>query len=251
MLLFSRPVRTFAVVWLAAVGVAEAAAGGYQEPAPESYRDRLPPVERTYREESETARLYYLREAYGRNKEYPPEYELQVLLALSHFPELKDADVHFVVKDYAFPISSIPKPLSTVRSPENRTYLIRIDTEMEGPRDVLLLKNQPFNAQVGILGHELAHTVYYLERSFFGIFSDGVCFLIRNCRNRFERETDVRLINHGLGWQRYDHSSFVRAGFEKAGVVSDGGGGAYMDPSELLEVMKTSGLYDVEGSGEG
>ncbi len=247
MIFFDRRNGILLVVWIAALATAETTAGGYQEPAPESYRDRLPPVERTYREEVEMPRIDHLREEYGRNKEYPPEYELQVLLSLSHFPELKDAHVRFVVKDYAFPISSIPKPLSTVRSPEKRTYLIRIDTEMEGPRDALLLKNQPFNAQVGILGHELAHTVYYLERSFFGIFADGVCFLLRNCRNQFERDTDVRLIHHGLGWQRYDHSVFVRAGFERAGVESDGGGGAYMEPSELLEVMKSSGLYDVGG----
>lgn len=251
MVVFNRRTGILAVAWILGLGTATVAPGGYQEPAPESYRDRLPPVERTYREEQEIPRLDRLREEYGRNKELPPEYELQALLALSHFPELTEAHVRFVAKDYAFPISSIPKPLSTFRAPEDRTYLIRIDTEMEGPRDVLLLKNQPFNAQVGILGHELAHTVYYLERSFFGIFSDGVCFLIRNCRNRFERDTDVRLIHHGLGWQRYDHSSFVRDGFEKAGVESDGGGGAYMEPAELLEVMKSSGLYDVEESLEG
>lgn len=232
-------------VQLLLAGVPSIWAGGSGEVDPSRYRDRLPPVSREYTIEEESPRLDDLRKEFGRNKQIPAEYELQALLALSHFPTLKDVDIRFVRKDYAFPISSIPRPLSTFRRPMRRTYLIRIDTEMTGPRTALLLKNQPFNAQVGILGHELAHTSYYIHRSFFGILGDGICFLFRSCRNQFERDTDVRLVEHHLGWERYDHSSFVRAGFRRNGIESDGGGGAYMGPSELLEVMERTGMYDV------
>ncbi len=70
-----------------------------------------------------------------------------------------------------------------LRSARNRTYQVIIDSEREGTRGALLLKNQPFNAQVGIIGHELAHTVYYLNRSLFGILSDALCQL-SDCRIR-------------------------------------------------------------------
>lgn len=231
-------------------GVGHTSAGGSGEVDPNLYRDELPPVSRRYTAVHEAARLDKLRAEFGRNKEVPTEYELQALLALSHFPSLKEVRIRFTRKDYAFPISSIPRPLSTFRRPLRRTYLIRIDTEMTGPRTALLLENQPFNAQVGILGHELAHTAYYIHRSFFGILGDGICFLVRSCRNQFERDTDIRLVEHRLGWQRYDHSSFVRAGFRRNGIESDGGGGAYMGPSELLEVMEQTGMYDVSRAEE-
>ena len=97
-----------------------------------------------------------------------------------------------------------------LRSAENRTYLIIIDNELEGPREALLLKNQPFNAQIGIIGHELAHTAYYLNRSFLGIAGNALCQLT-DCRITFERATDRRLIDYGLGWQRFDHAAFVRS----------------------------------------
>ena len=117
-----------------------------------------------------------------------------------------------------------------------------IDTNMEGRRAVLLLKNQPFNAQTGILGHELAHTVYYLDRSFFRIVADALCQLSQ-CRIDFERDTDKRLIEYGLGWQRYDHASFVRGNINIAVDSVSSTGNAYMAPSELLEIMKTNPAY--------
>ena len=186
---------------------------------------------------------------HGNNKELPEGYELQALLALSHYPELKDIKIKFVQNDVDIPISSRPHWTSMLRSAKHRTYLIVIDTEREGPRESLLLKTQPFNAQVGILGHELAHTLYYLDRSFFGITSDAFCQL-SGCRIDFERDTDKRLIEYGLGWQRFDHSMFLRTSIienTQEAFNTEGAGGAYMSPKEFLENMADSGLYgDIE-----
>ncbi|MDG2420537.1 MAG: hypothetical protein P8N40_02420, partial [Gammaproteobacteria bacterium] len=91
----------------------------------------------------------------------------------------------------------------------------------------------------------LAHTVYYLDRSFFGILADAFCQL-SNCRIDFERNTDTRLIKYGLGWQRYDHAMFVRRRPNRdpsAETATEGGGGAYMTPTELLLLMNKSEAY--------
>ena len=200
---------------------------------------------RQYLESDQRPRYDSLLAQYGNNKELPEGYELQALLALSHYPELRDIKIKFVLNDVNAAISSRPYWASLLRSAKKRTYLIVIDTEREGPRPALILKNQPFNAQVGILGHELAHTVYYLNRSFFGIAGDAFCQLT-NCRVDFERETDERLIDYGLGWQRFDHSMFLRIettnSIERAFNV-EGAGGAYMSPKKLLENMAASNLY--------
>lgn len=200
---------------------------------------------REYIESTARARYDELVAEYGTNKELPPGFELQALLALSHYPELKPIHIKFVVDDVGIPLSSRPLWTTLLRSARNRTYLVMIDNHLEGPRDVLLLKNQPFNAQVGIIGHELAHTVYYLNRSFFGIAADGLCQL-SDCRINFERNTDRRLIDYGLGWQRYDHALFVRSRFAsspEAAINTQGGGGAYMSPAELLQIIESNESY--------
>ena len=182
---------------------------------------------------------------FGNNKELPEGYELQALLALSYYPELKDVKIKFVQNDVDIAISSRPYWASLLNHAKHRTYLVIIDTERDGPRPSLILKNQTFNTQVGILGHELAHTLYYLDRSFFGIVGDGFCQL-SSCRIDFERETDERLIRYGLGWQRFDHSMLLRIeqhGDKEAAFNARGGGGAYMSPRELLEVMESTGIY--------
>ena len=206
--------------------------------------DKRPPV-REYREAEQRRRYDALQTEFGRLKELPPGFELQALLALSHFPELKNVHIRFIIADVDIPLSSRPHWASMLRSAEERTYLVVIDSERDGGGDALLLKNQPFNAQVGILGHELAHTLYYLERGFFGIAGDGICQLSR-CRIDFERDTDRRLIAHGLGWQRLDHALFLRREFaasEAEAMTTEGGSGAYMSPAELQQEMQQYPAY--------
>ena len=202
-------------------------------------------VVREYVEMEEQVHFDSLMAEFGRTKDLPAGYELQTLLALSHYPELKEVRIQFVLDDVSIPLSSRPHWSSMLRSSRKRTYQVIMDTNMEGPRAALLLKNQPFNAQVGIIGHELAHTVYYLDRSFFGIVGDALCQL-NSCRIDFERDTDRRLIDYGLGWQRYDHARFVRGRFaesEAAAMNTQGGGGAYMSPAELLRIIDNHPIY--------
>jgi hypothetical protein len=200
---------------------------------------------REYREAEQRPRLAELQAEFGHNKQLPPGFELQTLLALSHFPALKEVRIRFIVDDVNIPLSSRPHWASMLRSASKRTYLVVIDSHREGGREALLLKNQPFNAQVGIIGHELAHTVYYLERSFFGIAADALCQL-SSCRVQFERETDQRLVQYGLGWQRYDHALYVRSellGSSEAALTTEGGGGAYMSPVEIRQLMESHAAY--------
>lgn len=208
--------------------------------------DTLPlEVTREYQESQERSRYGELLQEWGENKDLPPGFELQTLLALRHFPELKPVRIRFIVSDVSIPLASRPHWPSMLRSAPNRTYLVVIDDELDGPRDALLLKNQPFNAQIGIIGHELAHTVYYLERSFFGILGDALCQL-NDCRIEFERATDRRLITYGLGWQRYDHARFLRDRFrsgEEDITAVEGGGGAYLGPNALLNLIEKNSIY--------
>jgi hypothetical protein len=202
-----------------------------------------PHVQTAYVEADEARRFELLLEEFGRHKDLPEGYELQALLALSHYPELKKVKIRFIQDDVNIPISSRPLWSTLFRSAAKRTYLVVIDTEREGSREALLVKHQPFNAQVGIIGHELAHTVYYLDRSFFGIAGDGICQL-SDCRINFEQATDRRLIDYGLGWQRLEHSAFIRGGFLAEGnPFDDSGSGPYVGPTKLMEIIGEHPAY--------
>lgn len=200
---------------------------------------------REYVESEQKTNYDALLAEFGNNKLLPEGFELQALLALRHYPELRDTKINFIVRDVSIPLSSRPHWSSMLRSAKNRTYQIIIDNELEGAREALLLKNQPFNAQVGIIGHELAHTVYYLNRSFFGIVGNALC-QFTDCRIRFERATDRRLIDYGLGWQRFDHATFVRGRISQdraSAFTAEGGGGAYMSPAEIMQIMEDHEVY--------
>ena len=202
-------------------------------------------VIREYVELEERKNYSSLLREFGNNKRLPKGFELQTLLALKHYPELRNTRINFIVDDVSIPLSSRPHWSSMLRSAKNRTYLVIIDNEREGSREALLLKNQPFNAQVGIIGHELSHTVYYLKRSFFGIVGNALCQLT-DCRIKFERATDRRLIDYGLGWQRFDHATFVRSRISQdraSAFTAEGGGGAYMSPAEIMRIMEGHEVY--------
>ena len=199
-------------------------------------------VVREYKEREQQHRYQELLAEFGQNKELPAGYELQTLLALSHYPELKKTRIRFVVDNVDIPLSSRPHWATMLRSAGKRTYLVVIDSQRDGGREELLLKKQPFNAQTGIIGHELAHTVYYLDRSFFGILNDALCQL-SDCRIGFERLTDQRTVDYGLGWQRFDHSVFLRTSFGRDPFAEPNPGSAYLAPRELISLMEANPAY--------
>ncbi|MBM88424.1 MAG: hypothetical protein CMQ41_08625 [Gammaproteobacteria bacterium] len=203
-------------------------------------------VTRKYIESEARSHYDELLSEYGNNKQLPKGFELQALLALSHYPELKSVNIRFLIDDVRIPLSSRPLWTSLFRSAKERTYLVVIDNSLDGPRSVLLLKNQPFNAQVGIIGHELAHTLYYLDRSFLEILTDALC-QFSNCRINFERNTDRRLIEQGLGWQRYDHAVFVHEHIGSSDRTETSSNrerrGPYMSPAELLDKIENNEIY--------
>jgi hypothetical protein len=135
----------------------------------------------------------------------PGEYEAACLLALSHYPELENQKIEFVYAKGAYSMAARPVPSSMFRNRKYRKYKIFINTESKSKG--LLLPNVEFNAQVGILGHELAHILDYSQKSSFRIMLDGIGYLSKGYRAKYEKATDKVAIDRGLGWQLYEFSS--------------------------------------------
>lgn len=152
-----------------------------------------------------------LMEIIGDNKGLPPGYEMAAAIAYSAYPELKDVKIDMILTDKGAPMeSNFDLWTMFVPGKKNRQYKILL-REGEASFDPIFMKNLPFDAQVGILAHELGHVVYYHERNLLKIGKWGLKYLNDSqFRATHERTTDLMPIYHGLGSQIYQYAYFVR-----------------------------------------
>lgn len=156
-----------------------------------------------------------LFEKYSANKLLPVGYEKEAIIALAHFPELIHEEIEFLIEPALFPLASRPAGLSLIFPWITRKYYIIISNRTFPSLRPILFFAMPFEARIGVLGHELAHIAYYRERSGLQILRDGICYLFPEFRQNFEKETDLRTIRHGLGEQLYAWSIFLQSSIEK------------------------------------
>jgi hypothetical protein len=147
---------------------------------------------------------------YANRKQIPDDIKCQTLQALSCYSELKETKIIFRYRKRVTPLSSRPLLLSLLRKRENRIYLITISSKTKKRISPILLSNLPFNAQVGVLGHELAHILDFSKKSTKQLITLFFKKFKSKYTDQFEFNTDLICINHGLGFQLYDWSEFVR-----------------------------------------
>jgi hypothetical protein len=152
-----------------------------------------------------------LREKYGVNKKIPPVYEQSILEALAHYPELRETRINFVLK------KSHPVPYGTSLQFSDflkdvpRTYVVSILEEAKEPTKQALFKNLPHEAQLGVLGHELGHVLYYEKLSRRKLFKIFFLYVSIPRKREMERSADISAIEHGLGQELYGYAIYIRS----------------------------------------
>ena len=139
-----------------------------------------------------------LRHLYGKNKRLPAAFELPALAALSHYPELANASIRFVVKKNKLPYASRPRLWSLLLPFARKKYRIVISSRSTPVREPTLLKNLTFEQQTGALGHELAHAAYYHRTRKGKILAEGMQYRRTAFKEQFEKMTDRIAMAHGL-----------------------------------------------------
>jgi hypothetical protein len=177
-----------------------------------------------------------LRLLYGRNKKLIDKYELQTLLALSHYPQLKEVSITFYEDVALLPLASRPEPFSTLGSKDKWHYNIIISTQSTEELEPILLGHLPFDAQVGIIGHELAHTAYYLDKNMLQMLLIALNYPFPPFRAAFEKNTDRRTIAHGLGWQLLAYARYARTvlPYDETSLGSN----YYLSPDDIEKLIK-------------
>lgn len=193
----------------------------------------------------------YLRNEFARNKQIPRSVEKPVLIALSYFPELKDTRIKFRIKKRHTPLQTRATWAGLFKVQSIREYVITISDNTEPLLVPLLLKNVPFNAQIGAAGHELSHVADFSRYSFLRLLWHGIKNISPGYLDKFEFRTDSVCIAHGLGYQLLAWSENVR---KKMNTKNWRGPDyshkpqnteRYMNPETIRKKMKENPLYSI------
>ena len=144
------------------------------------------------------------------NKKIDSTFAPQIHGALLFYPELRNTHITFRVKKTLVPLAARPRIWAVFQKPKKRKYLITISSKTMGKLAPILLKNLSFNAQVGVLGHEISHIAEFNQKR--GHYFIKLLFwqLSKKKMDIFENNTDKRTIEHGLGYQLLAWSIEVR-----------------------------------------
>jgi hypothetical protein len=182
------------------------------------------------------------------NKIIPEVYKDAIVIALAHYPELTKINIKIKVKKKLAPLAARPKLFSIFLKPAKRKYIITISTSTIKMLQPILLEKLSFNAQVGVLGHELAHVSEFNSKSGFFFVKLALKHVFnKRAIDRFEYNTDKRCIDHGLGFQLLSWSNEVR---QKLNLEKWGGANnpktkreRYMNPETILGIIQTLPTY--------
>lgn len=186
---------------------------------------------------------------FGENKVLPLGYEKQILFALSYFPELAKTHITFKIKKGKNGIiSTRPFNSSILKKSSNRSYIVIINDSSNG-RAMPTWLNADINGQIGILGHELSHIIYFSKQTGLGLLGLGVAHISKKYMDGFENKTDSVDIERGLGYQLIAWNLYLRNSFANINPMflkkmgNPGKRERYMSIEHIKQVMANSKTY--------
>jgi hypothetical protein len=210
---------------------------------------RTPVMDITHRMNSEYPSA---RKLFGNNKTIPAEFDKQIITALSYFPDLRNTRITFILeKGSSGVIETRPEWLSVFRNSRSRSYIVFIGDSSSRHTPQFMFRNSTVNGQVGIIGHELSHVLYFSAHNTFGLLKTGVAHVSQRYMDNFENKTDSICIERGLGYQLIDWNIYLRKAFGMKDpengpdpFFTDTTRERYMSPARIRQVMKKSKLYN-------
>lgn len=161
-------------------------------------------------------------------------FDSEFLEARSHFTELDSLNIVLIGKSFSGQMIKSRPQIKTLFGPrENRVYEIIINNDYS-KNEGYLFDSVPHDAKIGLFGHELSHIQNYNERSFFGMLSFAIGYLITPERIRVERETDNRTIKHELQSELYSFNNFVLEDNNSPEKYKELRRKYYLSPEEIL-----------------
>ena len=194
--------------------------------------------------ESEYQKVHIqLKEKYGTNKSFVNDLEFAALVTLSYYPELKDTKIKFKLKNTKTTMATRPGFQSFFTKKNNRTYIVYVDKEVKG-NNGLLVVDVPFNAKVGLIAHEFEHILKYEQMNLMQIAKLGIHYANQDFKTTFERDTDRRVVERGLGWQLRDWAEYSMERCNASHHYKMYKKNVYLDQAQIVNAMSEIKLYD-------
>ncbi|MES2798915.1 MAG: hypothetical protein V4638_02785 [Bacteroidota bacterium] len=200
---------------------------------------------RTFIEADYTSKIDSMRKEWGQNKSnISPKYELPILIALSYYPELKNAHIDFKEQKIKTSMNAQPTLGSILfRKKDNWHFTVRINNQ---EKDSMVHVSQvPFNALVGVFGHEFYHFMDYKTKKpghFLGFLFK---YMSKKGKKKVEYYTDLGTIKRGLGWQCYDFEHYVQHVSKATVAYKKFKAETYLSAEQILEEMKKLEMYGI------
>ena len=170
-------------------------------------------------------------------KTVPDQYALAFYCALWHFPELDSSKITFKEARIKTTLNARPTFMSLLfRKRAKRKYVIRINTRKKD--SLILLKDVPFEACIGLFGHELTHFRDYQQRSFGGVLKRLFSYSNLKGKEKFEKEIDSMTVYNGLGHQLYTWSNYVLNESNGSAEYKAYKKFVYLEPEEILKLIE-------------
>ena len=145
-----------------------------------------------------------MEDVYADNMKLEEEYKTAFLIALSKYPELKNSRVNMQSDINArFTMQVLPVLKSIYKTKENREVTVSMYSGPDTNR--LRVMDLNHNTLVGWFAHELVHVMDELSKNVFQNIALGVhIWLSDRFSALYERDTDLRGIQRGLGYALHE-----------------------------------------------
>ncbi len=182
-------------------------------------------------------------QAQGLNTKHTLKKATAVCKALTYYPELTNTKIKWKYRKRNSPFAASINLLNIFRKPINRTYAIIVSARPKPKLKSISYDSLSADSKIGVIGHELAHISYFNTLSTWQYIKHSIKNINKYNVDKSEYATDLRSIQHGLGFYLLSWSKEVR---EKLKINKWGGSGnpdaireRYMNPETILMHLKT------------
>lgn len=126
--------------------------------------------------------------------------------AAHEFPELRGLSIEVRRKHIGTMMAARPKPGFIFRKKEKRKYVIYI-TDKPGMNAEKLYSKMSYDAQLGVLGHELSHILDYNTKNNWQMLGFGIKYVFN--KKAIEAETDHVAAQRGFGEELIEYTRYI------------------------------------------
>lgn len=179
--------------------------------------------------------------AFAQHKKIPKIIKESVLIALSHYPELKETEIDFVFKKdiKKSVMQAQPRASTLLRNKKKRAYQINISSMFKLTNSATPIHQLPTNIMIGWIGHELGHIMDYKSRSLFSLMRFGTGYLFsERYVQKAERIADTFAVNHGLGFYIIETKRFILDQSDLPSKYKEKIARLYLSPDDIVEQVR-------------